>query len=64
MVQKAVREAIKWQIIGMMDGSRISNREIASRLLTLKNYINTLNTDLFKNNFLKIYLGTISLKIK
>ena len=35
--QKAVSEATKWQIIGMKNGSMISHREIASRLLISEN---------------------------
>ena len=36
MAQKVVNKATKWQI-GMKDGPRISNREIACRLLNSEN---------------------------
>ena len=45
MCRKAVSEATKLQIIGMMDGSMISNREITTRLKISENCVrNTLKT--------------------
>ena len=45
MGQKSVSEATKWQIVGMKDGSMISNREVARGLKISVNCIrNTLKT--------------------
>ena len=38
MGRKAIREATKWQIIGMKDGSMISNREKARGLKIFREF--------------------------